>query len=123
MAFKFEKLLVWQKALDLADAVYQLTVRCFPREEIYVLTSQMRRAADSVSLNIAEGSTGQTNAEFNRFLNIALRSDVEVVGCLYLGRKRGYINDVDFALIYNQCEEILVMINGLKNALSKTINN
>lgn len=88
MPFKFEKLIVWQKALDLADAVYQMTVKCFPKEEMYVLTSQIRRAADSVSLNIAEGSTGQSNAEFTRFLNIALRSDVEVVGCLYLGRKR-----------------------------------
>jgi four helix bundle protein len=122
MAFKFEKLLVWQKALDLADAIYQLTVKCFPKEEMYILTSQIRRAADSVSLNIAEGSTGQSNAEFNRFLNIALRSNVEVVGCLYLGRKRGYIISQDFDMIYKQCEEILVMINGLKHALSKTIN-
>jgi four helix bundle protein len=108
MAFKFEKLLVWQKALDLADAIYQLTVKCFPKEEMYILTSQIRRAADSVSLNIAEGSTGQSN--------------VEVVGCLYLGRKRGYIISQDFDMIYKQCEEILVMINGLKHALSKTIN-
>ena len=119
MPFKFEKLIVWQIALDLADAVYQLTVKYFSKEEIYVLTSQIRRAADSVSLNIAEGSTGQSNAAFTRFLNIAVRSDVEVVGCLYLGRKRNYIKNNDFEVIYKQCEEILVMINGLKNALAK----
>ena len=58
MAFKFEKLLVWQKALDLSEIVNQVT-RNFPKEEMYVLASQIKRAADSVSLNIAEGSTGQ----------------------------------------------------------------
>jgi four helix bundle protein len=119
MAFKFEKLLVWQKAIDLADTVHQLTFQHFPKHEQFILTSQIQRAADSVSLNIAEGSTGQSNAEFCRFLNIALRSNVEVVGCLYLGKKRKYIQDEDFSRIYNQCEEILVMINGLKNHLSK----
>lgn len=72
MAFKFEKLIVWQKALDLSDAVCGV-VKKFPKDELYVLTSQIKRAADSVSLNIAEGSTGQTNAEFSRFLSISLR--------------------------------------------------
>ena len=119
MAFKFEKLLVWQKAIDLADLVHYLTKQYFPKDELYILTSQIKRAADSVSLNIAEGSTGQSNAEFCRFLNIALRSNVEVVSCLYLGKKRKYINDEDFARIYSRCEEILVMINGLKNHLNK----
>ncbi len=56
MAFKFEKLIVWQKAVDLSDIVNQVT-KTFPRDEIYVLVSQIKRAADSVSLNIAEGST------------------------------------------------------------------
>ncbi len=56
MAFKFEKLRVWQKAIELADDVDKLT-KTFPKDEMYVLTSQMKRAADSVSLNIAEGST------------------------------------------------------------------
>ena len=82
MPFKFEKLIVWQKSLDLSAIVDDAAKR-FPKEEIYVLASQIKRAADSVSLNIAEGSTGQTNAEFKRFLGIALRSDIEVVGCIY----------------------------------------
>ena len=80
MPFKFEKLLVWQKALDLATEIDAIT-RNFPKQKLYVLVSQIKRAADSVSLNIAEGSTGQSNAEFKRFLSIALRSDIEVVGC------------------------------------------
>jgi four helix bundle protein len=116
MAFKFEKLLVWQKAVDLSDAVNQLTKK-FPKEEMYVLTSQIRRAADSVSLNIAEGSTGQTNPEFNRFLGYALRSDIEVVACIYLAKRRGYMENGEFDRIYKMCEEILVMINSLRNSL------
>ncbi|MBV9962612.1 MAG: four helix bundle protein [Parafilimonas sp.] len=78
MAFKFEKLIVWQKSLDLSALVNEVAAK-FPKEELYVLASQIKRAADSVSLNIAEGSTGQSTPEFKRFLGIALRSDVEVV--------------------------------------------
>ena len=76
MPFKFEKLIVWQKAVELSDVVNQLTKQ-FPRDELYILTSQIKRAADSVSLNIVEGSTGLTNAEFKRFLQIANRSALE----------------------------------------------
>ena len=63
MAFKFEKLEVWKEALELGFQVHEQT-RGFPREELYIMTSQIKRAADSIALNIAEGSTGQTNAEF-----------------------------------------------------------
>lgn len=114
--FKFEKLIVWQKALDLTAEVCVITKK-FPKEELYVLTSQIKRAADSVSLNIAEGSTGQSNAEFKRFLNIALRSDIEVVGCIHLASRRNLINQDDFIKIYKACEEILVTLNALKNSL------
>lgn len=103
MPFKFEKLIVWQKAVDLSDVVHQLAKK-FPKDELYILTSQIKRAADSVSLNIAEGSTGQSNPEFNRFLGIALRSDIEVVGCIFWGKRRGYINDKEFEEIYKMFE-------------------
>ena len=116
MAFKFEKLIVWQKAVDLSDKVDQLT-KGFPKEELYILTSQIKRAADSVSLNIAEGSTGQSNAEFNRFLGYTLRSDIEVVGCLHLSKRRKCISDADFNELYALCEEILAMLNALRNSL------
>jgi len=116
MSFKFEKLVVWQKALDLADEV-NLATKLFPKDELYILTSQIKRAADSVSLNIAEGSTGQSNPEFGRFLKIALRSDIEVVGCIYLAKRRGYLNKETFEKIYQMCEEILVMINALHKSL------
>lgn len=116
MSFKFEKLIVWQKAVDLTADVHDLT-KTFPKEELFILASQIKRAADSVALNIAEGSTGQSNAEFNKFLAYALRSNIEVVSCLYLGKKRNLINEEGFTKLYQQCEEILAMINGLRNSL------
>jgi len=116
MAFKFEKLLVWQKAVDLSELVDQVNKK-FPKEELYILTSQVKRAADSIALNIAEGSTGQSNAEFNRFLGIALRSNIEVVSCIYLAKRRNIISEEDFNKIYSNREEILIMINGLRKAL------
>lgn len=83
-----------------------------------MLASQIRRAADSVSLNIAEGSTGQSNAEFKRFLGIANRSNIEVVGCIYLAQRRSIISQDDFNKIYKMCEELLVMLNALRNSLN-----
>ncbi len=72
MPFKFEKLEIWQLAIELANEVHLLT-RTFPKEEMFSLTIQMKRAADSISLNIAEGSTGQSNPEQVRFLGYAQR--------------------------------------------------
>ena len=118
MSFKFEKLIVWQKAVDLASEVHEFT-KTFTKDELFILTAQIKRAADSVSLNIAEGSTGQSNAEFNKFLGYALRSDIEVVGCLYLAQKRNLVKQDDFSKLYNQCEEILAMLNSLRKTLSK----
>ena len=116
MAFKFEGLVVWQRALDLSFVVSEI-VRAFPKEEMYVLSSQIKRAADSVSLNIAEGSTGQTNPEYKRFLSIALRSNIEVVGCIFIAQKRKISTQENFDLVYKKCEEILSMIVALRNSL------
>jgi four helix bundle protein len=66
MAFKFENLKVWQKAMDLSLLVDDLTKQ-FPKAELFILTSQIKRACDSISLNIAEASTNQSNPEFARF--------------------------------------------------------
>jgi four helix bundle protein len=76
MPFKFEKLEVWDLSLEYVDEVYSLSSN-LPVDENYNLKSQIRRAATSISLNIAEGSTGQTNPEQNRFLGYALRSLIE----------------------------------------------
>jgi len=87
--FKFEKLEVWRLSLELSDYVYQL-IDALPHNENFNLKDQIRRAVTSISLNIAEGSVGTTNAEQMRFLRTALRSTVEVVACLKLMERRGY---------------------------------
>lgn len=116
MAFKFENLRVWQQALELSGEVSELT-RNFPDNERYVLASQIQRASDSISLNIAEGSTGQTNREFKRFLGIALRSAIEVVGCLFLGRKRELIRQDRFEYFYEQLTVLIRGIQALRGSL------
>ena len=117
MPFKFEKLLVWQKSVELAQMVYEPSNK-FPPDGQFGLTSQIRRAANLVSLNIVEGSTAQSNREFSKFLSIALRSNLEVVACLFLAKRRPYIFEEEFQAAYKQCEEILVMINALRRSLA-----
>lgn len=116
MGFKFEKLIVWQKAVDLSYEISELTKK-FPKEELFILTSQIKRAADSIALNIAEGSTGQSNLEFKRFLSYALRLSVEVASCLHLAERRNLITTEERQTLSKKCEEILVMINSLKRTL------
>ncbi|MFA5145938.1 MAG: four helix bundle protein [Candidatus Omnitrophota bacterium] len=116
MSFKFEKLDVWQKSVDLSSDIHELT-REFPKEELYILTSQIKRAADSIALNIAEGSTGQSNAEFRQFVGYAIRSAIEVVSCLYIGRKRDMIKDDNFKKLYLDTERIVRMLQALRNSL------
>jgi len=116
MAFKFEKLEVWQKSLVLTCNIHELT-RTFPREELYILTSQIKRAADSIALNIAEGSTGQTNAEFKLFLGYAIRSAIEVVSCLHIGKKRNIIKEKKFKELYSDLEIIVKMLQALRKSL------
>ncbi len=116
MAFRFEDLQVWQKALDLDDQINQLT-KAFPKDEIYVLTSQIKRAADSVVLNIAEGSTGQTKTTFKLFLSYSLRSAIEVVSCLFIAKKRNYVSESQFQQFYAEYETLVKMISALRNAI------
>jgi len=118
MAFKFENLKVWQRALNFSADIHELT-RSFPKDELYVLTSQIKKAADSVVLNIAEGSTGQTDPEFSRFLGYAIRSGIEVVACLFIGKKRGLIPEREFRKYYQEAELIIKMAQALRNSLGK----
>ncbi|MBK8786419.1 MAG: four helix bundle protein [Chitinophagaceae bacterium] len=116
MAFRFEELKVWHFALRLCNEI-DILVKTFPREELYSLCSQMKRAADSVVLNIAEGSTGQSIPEFKRFLGIGLRSAVEVVSCLFIAQTRKYINDNDFKKYYDEYEVLCKMITKLRGSM------
>ena len=92
MAYKFENLEVWQLAIEYTDVVYEIAEQ-LPSREDYNLKSQIRRASTSIALNIAEGSTGQSNAEQARFLGMAIRSLIETVACQKLILWRHYFSE------------------------------
>lgn len=92
MKLKYENLDVWRLAMDLNKLVYKIS-ESFPQTEIYGLTSQLRRATVSVSLNIAEGSMRQSPKEFVQFIRIAIGSLVESRTCLVIAKDLGYIGE------------------------------
>jgi four helix bundle protein len=116
MAFSFEKLKVWQKSLDFTSDIYDLTKQ-FPKDQLFGLTSQINRASDSICLNIAEGSTGQSRPEFSRFLGYSIRSGIEVVGCLHIAKKKKFISAEQFQVHYNEAESIIVMNQALRKSI------
>ena len=107
---------VWQMAMDLAVACYRVTAT-FPSEELYGLTSQIRRAAASVPANVAEGQGRRTTGDFLRFLAIAYGSLMELETHLRLGARLGYLDDICEARLLRRTEEVGRMLNGLANAL------
>lgn len=114
--FGFERLEVWNKSIDFADMVYRVT-RTFPDDERFGLTSQMRRAAVSVSSNIAEGSARFSKADFARFLEIATGSVFEVVSQSFISRKQGFLAEADFGALYSAAEEQGRMLSGLRKSI------
>lgn len=115
--FKFEKLLIWQKAMDFGEEMNQLTKK-FPKEEDFNLSSQMRRAADSIALNISEGSILQSNAEFRKFLGYSIRSLAEVVTYLHKARRRDYIKEDLFIKYYKDSFDIMNMTIAYRSKLN-----
>ena len=121
MAFKFEKLEVWQGALDYTDAI-EAIARALPAHERFNLADQIRRAATSVALNIAEGSTGQTDSEQSRFLGYAQRSLIETVACLHLIRRRGYLSDPQpLRDAYREAEVLLRQLSAFRRSLGSAV--
>ncbi len=116
MTFKFENLKIWQLALQLSGEISDMT-KLFPKNELFIRTSQVKRAADSVVLNIAEGSTLQPNIELRRFLVIANCSALEVIACFYLSRQRGFIDEIVFREKYKKYEKLIAMIQALIKSL------
>ena len=114
--FGFEKLDTWQKAIDFADLVYKVT-RAFPNDERFGLTNQMRRAAVSISSNIAEGSSRFSKADFARFLEIATGSLFEVVSQAFIAQREGWLNTKEFQTLYQAAEEQGRMLSGLRNSI------
>lgn len=106
-----ENLIVWQKAVDLAIVVYELTKQ-FPRDEQYGLTSQMRRAAVSIPSNIAEGRRRGTDSEFRRFLSIAYGSGAELETQYVIARRLRYLPDTETSC-RSLLDEVMRMLNSM----------
>lgn len=113
MKFKFEKLVIWQNAMEYGEKINKLSYK-FPKEEIFNLTSQIRRAVDSIALNISEGSIGQSNPEFRKFMGYSIRSLAEVVTCLHKAYNRNYISKEEFNEHYEYAFNLMNMMIAFK---------
>lgn len=116
--YRFEKLEVWKLARQFANFIYTIS-KDFPKDELFGLTSQIRRAAISVILNIAEGSDRKSDTEFIRFLRISFTSLEEVVACTYITLDQKYISQKRFDFIYEKSNELAKKLNALINSLKK----
>lgn len=114
--FNFEKLETWQEAINFADLVYSLA-RNFPDQERFGLTNQMRRAAVSVSSNVAEGSSRTSRQDFARFVEIASGSLLEVVSQSFIGKNQGFLSQDGFNRLYAAAEKQGKMLRGLRASL------
>ncbi len=113
----YKNLIVWQKAIDMVEMIYQVT-RNFPKEELYGLTNQLRRAAVAIPSNVAEGHARASTAEFVRFLSIARGSLAEVETHLVIAQRLGYPSNDQLAPILSLQIEINKMTNWLMAKLA-----
>lgn len=113
----YRDLIVWQRAIELVVEIYRIT-RTFPKEELYCLTSQMRRAAISIPSNIAEGQGRRTRKEFANFLSIAHGSLREIETQLIIAQQLQYNTLINLEAALNRCAEIGRLLNGLSNSLT-----
>lgn len=120
--YKFENLEVWHLALAFSDTISQLC-RSFPQEEKFNLCSQASRAATSIALNIAEGSTSQSDLEQSRFIGFSIRSTLEVVACIHIARLRGYIDEEHFSKAYSESHKLFAKLQAFRTAISKGPND
>lgn len=100
--------------MEYGERIFELSKK-FPDNEKYNLISQIRRAADSVALNISEGSILQSKLEFQRFLGYSIRSVAEVVTCLYKAKNRNYITEEEFKSVYDFSYELINTIISFRN--------
>lgn len=112
----YKDLDVWQKAMDLVTEVYALT-KGFPRDELYGLTSQMRRAAVSIPSNIAEGRGKRSTGDFMRFLNIAYGSAAELETQIIISENLGYTDQNITKPLIEETNRVCRMLNGLITSL------
>jgi four helix bundle protein len=117
---KFRELRVYKKAVAYSRTIYVLTAK-FPKSEVLGLTSQLRRAAYSIVLNIAEGAGSTSTREFIRFLDISQRSTFEVMAGLDIAREIGFLGAEDYQCNLQEAIEISVMLKGLQQSLRKRV--
>lgn len=108
----YSELIVWQKAMNLVEDIYRLTKK-FPREEIYSLTDQIRRAAVSIPSCIAEGHDRFHSGQYSYFLSMAQGSRAELETQIILADRLGYIENIEKDVILDKCQEISKMLYGL----------
>ena len=118
---RFQDLIVWQKAHALTLKIYS-TTKNYPKEEIYGLTSQVRRAAVSVAANIVEGYRKKGSADKMRFMNISEGSIDEVKYFIILSKDLGYINDSSYQQLFELSEEVSKLLNAYINAIKRNAN-
>jgi four helix bundle protein len=114
--YKFQKLQVYQMALDYADHIYDLADR-LPDSENFNLKSQIRRAATSIVLNIAEGSTGQSDGEQHRFLGLSLRSYLETIACLDFIERRKYLSKDEITPFRTSGHELFIKLQAFRKSI------
>jgi four helix bundle protein len=116
----FRNLKIHRRSIDFAVEIYKLS-KLFPKDELFGLTNQIRRAVTSISLNIAEGSGNKSEKEFKRFLEIALRFDYEVMTCLEIALRLDYCIKKSYDKLIKEADEIAAMIVGFSKNLSSDI--
>ena len=112
----YQDLLVWQKSIDLAEAIYTVT-KNYPKEEMYGIISQMRRCAVSIASNIAEGQSRGSSAQFAHFLSISKGSISELETQLFISKRLKFISEDEYNQVQNNLSEIGRMLNGLIKAI------
>ena len=116
----YRELIAWQKAMDLVEAIYR-TTQSFPKEEIYGLTAQVRRAAVSIPSNIAEGQGRSTTRDFLYFLSVAQGSVKEAETQVLIAERLAYVTKQVSARLVEQTTEVGRLISGLTNSLKRKI--
>jgi four helix bundle protein len=111
-------LMAWKKTMDFAVTIYEIT-RNFPQEELYALTSQLRRAAVSAPSNISEGAAGRTRQQFTNYLSNAIGSLNEIDTQLELALRLGYVIVADYDRLYHALDECLALTYGLRKSISR----
>jgi four helix bundle protein len=115
------KLIVWERAIELCSAVYAVT-RQFPRDEIYGLTSQVRRASVSIPSNIAEGYGRGTREQYKQFLSIAQGSYMELQTQLVIARRLGFVDSSEFEKVESLASEVGRMLSAMLSTLRAVSN-